>query len=50
MKAVAAGSIKVPGLSRERAAEYVAGQSPKGLPERSGKKVPRTAKTPKVKR
>ena len=34
MKAVESGAIKVPGLSRAKAAEYTAGQSPKGLPER----------------
>jgi hypothetical protein len=40
MQAVAHGSIKAPGLSRAEAAEYVAGQSPKGLPERVGKPRP----------
>src|SRR5262249_44202988 len=34
MQAVAHGSIKRPGLSPEKAAEDVAGESPKGLPER----------------
>lgn len=33
MEAVAHGSIKKPGLSPAKAAEYVSGQSPKGLPE-----------------
>lgn len=35
MHAVAAGSVKVPGLSRQEAREFVAGQSPKNLPERA---------------
>jgi hypothetical protein len=36
MKGVASGSITPPkGLSRAEAAEYVSGQSPKGLPERA---------------
>lgn len=34
MKAAASGAIDVPGLSKKEAAEYVAGQSPKGLPEK----------------
>jgi len=39
MQAVAHGSAKAPGLSKEKAAEYVSGQSPKGLPEKAkGKK------------
>jgi hypothetical protein len=33
MQAVAHGSAKVKGLSKAKAAEYVEGQSPKGLPE-----------------
>lgn len=49
MQAVAHGDAKVPGLSRGQAEEYIAGQSPKGLPERS-KRVPRTTRTPKVRR
>jgi len=32
MQAVAHGSVKKKGLSKAKAAEYVAGQSPKGLP------------------
>lgn len=36
MQAVAHGSIKKPGLSKAKAAEYVSGQSPKGLPEKKG--------------
>lgn len=32
MQGVAHGSIKSTSLSRKQAAEYVAGQSPKGLP------------------
>jgi len=35
MQGVAHGSIKTPGLSKAKAAEYVSGQSPKGLPEKS---------------
>lgn len=37
MKAVESGSVKAPGLSREQAAEYTSGQSPKNLPERKSK-------------
>lgn len=33
MKAVETGSIKVPGLSKEKAHEYTQGQSPKDLPK-----------------
>jgi len=33
MKAVEGGYIKAPGLSKEKAAEYTAGQSPKKLPK-----------------
>lgn len=32
MQTVAHGSAKVKGLSKAKAAEYVAGQNPKGLP------------------
>ncbi len=39
MHAVAEGSTKAPGLSKAKAAEYVAGQSPKGLPERAKPKA-----------
>ena len=35
MQAVAHGSAKVGGLSKGEAAEYVKGQSPKGLPEKA---------------
>jgi hypothetical protein len=36
MEGVAHGSITPPkGLSRAKAAEYVSGQSPKGLPQRA---------------
>jgi hypothetical protein len=38
MQGVAHGSIKAPGLSKGKAAEYVSGQSPKGLPERKVQK------------
>jgi len=38
MQAVAHGKAKSKGLSKEEAAEYVSGQSPKGLPERKKKK------------
>jgi len=41
MQGVAHGSIKAPGLSREEAAEYVAGQSPKKLPERANPLKPK---------
>ncbi len=34
MKGVAHGSIKTKGLTPRQAAEYVEGQSPKGLPNR----------------
>jgi len=34
MKGVAGGSIKAPGLSPEKADEFTAGQSPKGLPHK----------------
>lgn len=37
MEGVAHGSIKAKGLSRSQAAEYVRGQSPKGLPERKSR-------------
>ena len=38
MQGVAHGSIPPPsGLSKDDAAEYVAGQSPKGLPEKAAK-------------
>jgi hypothetical protein len=37
MHAVAQGDVKVPGLSKEKAAEFVEGQSPVGLPERAAK-------------
>jgi hypothetical protein len=39
MQGVAHGSIKKPGLSQMQAAEYVSGESPKGLPERKGKPI-----------
>lgn len=35
MHAVASGSIKKPGLSPAKAAEFVSGQSPKGLPNKT---------------
>jgi hypothetical protein len=35
MQGVAHGSIQTPGLSKVKAAEYVSGQSSKGLPEKS---------------
>lgn len=41
MQAVAHGSAKVKGLSKAKAAEYVAGQSPKDLPEKSFSKPKR---------
>lgn len=44
MKAVEGGYIKAPGLSREKAAEFTNGQSPKRLPE-SAKKKKRMHKT-----
>lgn len=34
MQGVVHGNIKAPGLSKSKAAEYVAGQSSKGLPEK----------------
>jgi hypothetical protein len=38
MQAIAHGSLKKPGLSPEKAAEFVSGQSPKDLPQRKSKK------------
>lgn len=38
MQAVAHGDAKVGGLSKKEAAEYVKGQSPKGLPEKKKRK------------
>lgn len=37
MEAVAHGGIKRPGLTPAKAAEYVSGESPKGLPEKAPK-------------
>jgi hypothetical protein len=37
MKAVESGAAKAPGLSKKEAKEYVAGQSPKGLPEKKNR-------------
>jgi hypothetical protein len=34
MKGVESGSIKAPGLSKAKAAEFTSGQSPKGLPKK----------------
>lgn len=34
MQGVAHGSFRAPGLSKEKAAEYVSGQKEKGLPEK----------------
>ena len=43
MQAVAHGNAEAPSrLSRAKAAEYVSGQSPKGLPERAKKKAKHT--------
>jgi len=47
MQAVAHGGIKKPGLSPEKAAEYVSGQSPKGLPTRAPKPQRRKVTYPK---
>jgi hypothetical protein len=38
MQAVAHGSATLPSMSKSQAAEYVSGQSPKGLPEKKPKK------------
>ncbi len=38
MEGVANGTIKVKGLTKKQAEEYIAGQSPEGLPERIGPK------------
>lgn len=46
MKAVEGGYIKKKGLSKEKAAEFTEGQSPKKLPE---KKKPAKKKAPKKK-
>lgn len=35
MQAIAHGSLKKKGLSKEKAAEFVSGQSPKGLPAKA---------------
>jgi hypothetical protein len=44
MRGVASGSIRPPkGMSRAVAAEYVSGQSPKGLPERKKSSLRRAA-------
>lgn len=45
MQGVAHGSIKAPGLSRAQATEFVAGVSPKGLPERKTKPAKTTKGT-----
>jgi len=37
MKAIESGSIKRKGLSKAKAKEYTAGQSPKGLPSKAKK-------------
>ena len=39
MRAVASGDAHLPGMTKKQGEEYVAGQSPKGLPER---KKPKT--------
>lgn len=39
MQAVASGDAKLPGLSKEKAAEFISGQSPRGLPEKLVSKV-----------
>lgn len=39
MQGVAHGDIQARGLNRAKAAEYVSGQSPKGLPERKKKRA-----------
>ena len=41
MRAVASGSVKAPGLSRQEAAEYVEGYSTKRLPEKVKSKKPK---------
>jgi len=41
MQAAAHGGARNISISPEKAAEYVSGQSPKGLPERVGKKPKR---------
>lgn len=38
MQAVRSGSIKKKGLSKRKAAEFVKGQSPKGLPKKKRRK------------
>jgi hypothetical protein len=45
MEGVARGSIKLPGLSPQKAAEYIHGQSPKGLPERVSHRKTTTRQT-----
>ena len=37
MRAAASGSVKLPGMSKRQAAEYVSDQ-PKGLPEKAKKR------------
>lgn len=44
MHAVASGSAKVPGLSKAKAREFVAGQSPKDLPEKAFSKPKKRAR------
>lgn len=34
MQAVAHGDTKLPGLTKEKAAEFISGQTPQGLPEK----------------
>lgn len=41
MQAVAHGDTKLPGLTKEKAAEFISGQTPHGLPEKVvGKALP----------
>jgi hypothetical protein len=49
MKAVESGSIKKPGLSPEKAAEFTHGQSYSRLPARSGNKLAEKARNTKRK-
>lgn len=37
MASIASGTLKKKGLSKKKAAEYIKGQNPKGLPARSNK-------------
>jgi len=45
MQAVASGDAKLPGLSKEQAAEYISGQTSKLLPESYRKSSPQRSRS-----